>query len=99
MIKKNPFNFKIHRDFYLTLLSSLSNRANEKIAHIRSEANAEGVALNARLRKEQMKVESLERAVVQKVGCVVLKYEDIVKRKIKTKKGKEKFKNSLSWLF
>lgn len=47
---------------------SLPNRANEEIAQVRSKANAEGVALNASLRKEQMKVESLERAVLQKVG-------------------------------
>lgn len=44
------------------------DRANEEIAQVRSKANAEGVALNASLRKEQMKVESLERAVLQKVG-------------------------------
>ncbi|XP_061689164.1 transforming acidic coiled-coil-containing protein 1 isoform X2 [Syngnathoides biaculeatus] len=42
------------------------DRANEEIAQVRSKANAEGVALNASLRKEQMKVDSLERAVLQK---------------------------------
>ncbi|XP_061583752.1 transforming acidic coiled-coil-containing protein 1 isoform X2 [Cololabis saira] len=42
------------------------DKANEEIAQVRSKANAEGVALNAGLRKEQMKVESLERAVLQK---------------------------------
>ncbi|XP_044037101.1 transforming acidic coiled-coil-containing protein 1 isoform X2 [Siniperca chuatsi] len=42
------------------------DKANEEIAQVRSKANAEGVALNASLRKEQMKVESLERAVLQK---------------------------------
>uniref|UniRef100_A0A1A7YJ65 Transforming, acidic coiled-coil containing protein 1 n=1 Tax=Iconisemion striatum TaxID=60296 RepID=A0A1A7YJ65_9TELE len=42
------------------------NKANEEIAQVRAKANAEGVALNASLRKEQMKVESLERAVLQK---------------------------------
>lgn len=47
---------------------SLSNRANEEIAQVRAKANTEAVALNAGLRKEQMKVESLERAVLQKVG-------------------------------
>ncbi|XP_028301965.1 transforming acidic coiled-coil-containing protein 1 isoform X2 [Gouania willdenowi] len=41
-------------------------KANEEIAQVRSKANAEGVALNASLRMEQMKVESLERAVLQK---------------------------------
>uniref|UniRef100_A0A1A8PHQ7 Transforming, acidic coiled-coil containing protein 1 n=1 Tax=Nothobranchius rachovii TaxID=451742 RepID=A0A1A8PHQ7_9TELE len=42
------------------------DKANEEIAQVRAKANAEGVALNASLRKEQMKVESLERAVIQK---------------------------------
>ncbi|KAG7229739.1 hypothetical protein INR49_012535 [Caranx melampygus] len=42
------------------------DKANEEIAQVRAKANAEGVALSASLRKEQMKVESLERAVVQK---------------------------------
>ncbi|KAM6927541.1 transforming acidic coiled-coil-containing protein 1 [Xenentodon cancila] len=42
------------------------DRANEEIAQVRTKANAESVALNASLRKEQMRVESLERAVVQK---------------------------------
>ncbi|KAK2862387.1 hypothetical protein Q5P01_001920 [Channa striata] len=42
------------------------DKANEEIAQVRSKANAEGVALSASLRKEQMKVESLERAVLQK---------------------------------
>ncbi|XP_061641985.1 transforming acidic coiled-coil-containing protein 1 isoform X2 [Phyllopteryx taeniolatus] len=42
------------------------DRANEEIAQVRSKGNAEGVALNASLRKEQMKVDSLERAVLQK---------------------------------
>ncbi|XP_028830123.1 transforming acidic coiled-coil-containing protein 1 isoform X2 [Denticeps clupeoides] len=42
------------------------DKANEEIAQVRTKANAEGVALNASLRKEQMKVESLERALHQK---------------------------------
>ncbi|XP_074521291.1 transforming acidic coiled-coil-containing protein 1 isoform X2 [Halichoeres trimaculatus] len=42
------------------------DKANEEIAQVRAKANSEGVALNASLRKEQMKVESLERAVLQK---------------------------------
>lgn len=42
------------------------DKANEEIAQVRAKANAESVALNASLRKEQMKVESLERAVLQK---------------------------------
>uniref|UniRef100_A0A3Q3WC25 Transforming acidic coiled-coil-containing protein C-terminal domain-containing protein n=1 Tax=Mola mola TaxID=94237 RepID=A0A3Q3WC25_MOLML len=42
------------------------DKANEEIAQVRAKANTEGVALGASLRKEQMKVESLERAVLQK---------------------------------
>ena len=42
-------------------------RANEEIAQVRTKAASEGVALGAGLRKEQMKVDSLERAVQQKV--------------------------------
>ncbi|XP_051973509.1 transforming acidic coiled-coil-containing protein 1-like isoform X2 [Xyrauchen texanus] len=41
-------------------------RANEEIAQVRAKSNAESVALNASLRKEQMKVESMERALEQK---------------------------------
>ncbi|XP_061118830.1 transforming acidic coiled-coil-containing protein 1-like [Conger conger] len=40
--------------------------ANEEIALVRSKANSESIALNASLRKEQMKVESLEQALHQK---------------------------------
>ncbi|XP_061115887.1 transforming acidic coiled-coil-containing protein 1 isoform X1 [Conger conger] len=42
------------------------DKANEEIAQVRSKATSESVALNASLRKEQMKVESLERALHQK---------------------------------
>ncbi|XP_071750551.2 transforming acidic coiled-coil-containing protein 1 [Centroberyx gerrardi] len=42
------------------------DKANEEIAQVRTKANGESVALNASLRKEQMKVDSLERAVLQK---------------------------------
>lgn len=42
------------------------DKANEEIAQVRAKADTESVALNASLRKEQMKVESLERAVLQK---------------------------------
>ncbi|XP_023655842.2 transforming acidic coiled-coil-containing protein 1-like isoform X2 [Paramormyrops kingsleyae] len=41
-------------------------KANDEIAQVRGKANSEGVALHASLRKEQMKVESLERALHQK---------------------------------
>ncbi|XP_048368334.1 transforming acidic coiled-coil-containing protein 1 isoform X2 [Sphaerodactylus townsendi] len=42
------------------------DKANEEIAQVRAKAKAEGAALHAGLRKEQMKVESLERALQQK---------------------------------
>ncbi|XP_029459808.1 transforming acidic coiled-coil-containing protein 1 isoform X2 [Rhinatrema bivittatum] len=42
------------------------NKANEEIAQVRAKAKAESAALHASLRKEQMKVESLERALQQK---------------------------------
>ncbi|XP_059100299.1 transforming acidic coiled-coil-containing protein 1 isoform X1 [Peromyscus eremicus] len=42
------------------------DRANEEIAQVRAKAKAESAALHAGLRKEQMRVESLERALQQK---------------------------------
>ncbi|XP_062307961.1 transforming acidic coiled-coil-containing protein 2 isoform X3 [Osmerus eperlanus] len=42
------------------------DKANADIAQVRSKANAESIALNASLRKEQMKAESMERALNQK---------------------------------
>ncbi|XP_015504168.1 transforming acidic coiled-coil-containing protein 1 isoform X3 [Parus major] len=42
------------------------DKANEEIAQVRAKARAESAALHAGLRKEQMKVESLERALQQK---------------------------------
>ncbi|XP_066495462.1 transforming acidic coiled-coil-containing protein 1 isoform X2 [Tiliqua scincoides] len=42
------------------------DKANEEIAQVRSKAKGESAALHAGLRKEQMKVESLERALQQK---------------------------------
>ncbi|XP_045561411.1 transforming acidic coiled-coil-containing protein 1 isoform X3 [Salmo salar] len=42
------------------------DKANEDIAQVRSKADTESVALHASLRKEQMKVDSLERALHQK---------------------------------
>ncbi|CAL8381086.1 unnamed protein product [Boreogadus saida] len=42
------------------------DKASEEIAQVRTKAASEGVALGASLRKEQMKVDSLERAVQQK---------------------------------
>ncbi|KAK1346115.1 hypothetical protein QTO34_008584 [Cnephaeus nilssonii] len=43
--------------------------ANEEIAQVRSKAQAEALAFQASLRKEQMRVQSLEKAVEQKVGA------------------------------
>ncbi|NXF31563.1 TACC1 protein, partial [Nyctibius bracteatus] len=42
------------------------DKANEEIAQVRAKAKAESAALHAGLRREQMKVESLERALQQK---------------------------------
>lgn len=42
------------------------DKANEEIAQVRAKASSEGVALTATLRKEQMKMESMERALQQK---------------------------------
>ncbi|XP_044293439.1 transforming acidic coiled-coil-containing protein 1 isoform X1 [Varanus komodoensis] len=42
------------------------DKANEEIAQVRMKAKAESAALHAGLRKEQMKVDSLERALQQK---------------------------------
>lgn len=42
------------------------SRANEEIAQVRSKAQAEALAFQASLRKEQMRVHSLEKAVEQK---------------------------------
>lgn len=44
-----------------------SRRANEEIAQVRAKANSDGTALTASLRKEQMKNDSLEQALQQKV--------------------------------
>lgn len=42
------------------------DKANEEIAQVRVKMSSEGVALTASLRKEQMKVDSMERALQQK---------------------------------
>lgn len=51
----------------ICLILLVPNRANEEIAQVRAKSNSESVALSASLRKEQMRVDSLERAVLQKV--------------------------------
>lgn len=60
---------------YLTLSSLtstlvLSNRANEEIAEVRSKNKAEVSALQVQLRREQMKVHSLEKNLDQKVNAL-----------------------------
>ncbi|XP_042200398.1 transforming acidic coiled-coil-containing protein 1 isoform X2 [Callorhinchus milii] len=42
------------------------DKANEEIAQVRGKASAEGAAMQASLRKEQMKVDSLDRTIQQK---------------------------------
>lgn len=49
------------------VLTCTSHRANEEIAQVRAKANSDGTALTASLRKEQMKNDSLEQALQQKV--------------------------------
>lgn len=44
------------------------SRANSEIAQVRAKAKQEQAAYQASLRKEQMKVDSLERTLEQKVG-------------------------------
>lgn len=51
----------------MCLIWCLSCRANEEIAQVRAKANSDSMALTASLRKEQMKNESLEQALQQKV--------------------------------
>lgn len=45
------------------------SRASEEIAQVRSKAQTDALALQAVLRKEQMRVHSLEKVVEQKVGA------------------------------
>lgn len=53
-----------------------SPRANEEIAQVRLKASSENVALTASLRKEQMKNESLEQALQQKVTDLLIFLND-----------------------
>lgn len=59
--KLNIFTLKV------CLIWCLPHRANEEIAQVRAKANSDNMALTASLRKEQMKNESLEQALQQKV--------------------------------
>ncbi|KAM6073233.1 transforming acidic coiled-coil-containing protein 3 isoform 3-T3 [Theristicus caerulescens] len=47
------------------------HQANEEIAQVRSKAKSEIAALQASLRKEQMRIQSLERSLEQKHACPV----------------------------
>lgn len=48
-------------------LHFFNSRANEEIAQVRNKAKSEIAALQASLRKEQMRIQSLERSLEQKV--------------------------------
>lgn len=50
----------------------VSHRANEEIAQVRTKASSENIALTASLRKEQMKNDSLEQALQQKVTDILI---------------------------
>lgn len=52
-----------------TLPTTVSPRANAEIAQVRGKAQQEQVAYQASLRKEQLKVDALERTLEQKVTC------------------------------
>lgn len=54
------------------MLSCFCFRANEEIAQVRSKAKSETAALQASLRKEQMRIQSLERTLEQKVSQNVM---------------------------
>lgn len=55
-----------------SLKNHLNLRANTEIAQVRAKSKSEQTAFQASLRKEQMKVESLERTLEQKVIQCVL---------------------------
>lgn len=61
--KQNVFPLSAHDGFDV----ARPRRANEEIAQVRAKANSDGTALTASLRKEQMKNDSLEQALQQKV--------------------------------
>lgn len=60
------------------------SRANSEIAQVRAKSKQEQAAYQASLRKEQMKVDSLERTLEQKVcGGILFKKYDKNRRKYK----------------
>lgn len=56
---------QLHNNMFFYVCVS---RANSEIAQVRAKAKQEQAAYQASLRKEQMKVDSLERTLEQKVG-------------------------------
>lgn len=59
----------------LSLYNFFVSRANSEIAQVRVKAKQEQAAFQASLRKEQMKVDSLERTLEQKVSGEM--YKDV----------------------
>nr|XP_023494295.1 transforming acidic coiled-coil-containing protein 3 isoform X1 [Equus caballus] len=60
------YALKAHAEEKLKLPALCFSRANEEIAQVRSKAQAEALAFQASLRKEQMRIHSLEKTVEQK---------------------------------
>ncbi|MGH0179984.1 UNVERIFIED_CONTAM: hypothetical protein FKN15_003024 [Acipenser sinensis] len=60
------------------------DKANEDIAQVRSKSNSEAAAFHASLRKEQMKVDSLERALQQKDPASSAAPERFIPKKLST---------------
>lgn len=63
---------------------SVVSRANADIAHVRVKAKQEQVAYQASLRKEQMKVDSLERTLEQKVSSTSWCPRPVVSKRVKS---------------
>lgn len=63
---------------------SVVPRANADIAHVRVKAKQEQVAYQASLRKEQMKVDSLERTLEQKVSSAPWRPRPVVSRSVQS---------------
>lgn len=64
--------FSTHCQISVIIYCTFSLRANEEIAQVRAKASSESVALTASLRKEQMKNDSLEQALQQKVAYILM---------------------------
>lgn len=68
--QREPLEFQIYWSFAHSDSSTIccDSRANSEIAQVRVKSKQEQAAYQASLRKEQMKVDSLERTLEQKVG-------------------------------